>query len=69
MRAQVVEHRVDRVDRVGDPAIHLVQEVDPVGNRASRVRRGRGPGEGAEDVPRAPPPLVRFLRCPIPAGR
>ena len=65
MGAQVVQHRVDPLDVGVEPALDLLQEVDPVGGGAAGVGRGQRlagrRAEGAEDVAVAAPPVVDLL--------
>jgi hypothetical protein len=71
MDVQVVEDRVDSLRLGRDPDLDLLQEVDPVGDRAPVVGLGEGVAggrpEGAEDASLAAPAVVDLLLdSPVP---
>lgn len=70
VRAQVVEDRIDPRRVLRNPAIHRLQGIDPVDDRAPRIRGGEGDSrgrlEGTEDVALPSPPVIGLLRRPHP---
>src|SRR6267143_524045 len=69
MDVQVVHNRVHALDGGRDPGLHLLQEVDPVGDGAAAIRGGqRFPTRGlerAEEVAAAPPTVIDLLARPL----
>src|SRR5258708_10943274 len=69
MHVKNIEDCVDCRELRGEPGIDLLQEVNPVGDRAPIIRLGEGRAvdrsEGAEDVTLAAAPVINLLRRPL----
>jgi len=70
MGGEIIEDGRDPLRRRVESAVHLLQDVDPVGDGAASVgrreRRARGWLERAEDGAAAPSPIVCLLGCAHP---